>query len=166
MDIKIEDFPAGLLEEARAVYNHYVAHSTATFHEGSLDAGEMREILFNEDPRFGSFALLGADGAFLGYAILAQFKKRSAYDGTAELTIYLKPEATGKGVGKRAIGFLEGRARERGFHALLAVICAENAASVALFSGAGYAECARYREVGRKFGRWLDVVVLEKLLDA
>jgi len=125
----------------------------------------MRGILLPNYPRFGSW-WVSLDGAFAGYVILARYKPRQAYDGTAELTIYLDPSMTGKGIGRACVEFLEARAAERGFHALLAIICAENEASIRLFKAAGYWECARYREVGLKFGRLLDVVSYQKILGA
>jgi phosphinothricin acetyltransferase len=67
-------------------------------------------------------------------------------------------------VGSAALSFIESRAREREFHNLLAIICGENIASIRLFEKHGYTQCAHYHEVGKKFGRWLDVVSFEKLL--
>lgn len=151
------------VEALLPVYNHYVRTDTATFHTEEIDAETFRALLFPDYPRFDSW-VIWEEGRRLGYAILARYKPREAYDGSAEVTIYLDPAFPGKGVGTQALAFLESRARERQFHNLLAIICGENIASIRLFEKAGYAKCAHYHQVGRKFGRWLDVVSFEKLL--
>jgi phosphinothricin acetyltransferase len=146
-----------------SVYNHYVRTSTATFHTEEIDETTFRGLLFPGYPRFDSWAVL-ADGALAGYVILARYKPREAYDGSAEVTIYLDDAFAGQGLGSAALTFVEARARERSFHNLLAIICGENTASIRLFEKHGYQRCAHYHEVGRKFGRWLDVVSYEKLI--
>ncbi len=158
-DVAFEDLPA-LLQ----IYNHYVRTSTATFHLAELSVEEFRPILFPDHPRFGAWTI-AADGQPAGYVILARYKTREAYDGTAEVTVYLGPEFVGKGLGRAAVEFAESRAREHGFHVLVSIICGENEASIGLFETLGYTKCAHHHEVGRKFGRWLDVVCYEKLLD-
>ncbi len=146
-----------------AIYNHYVLNSTATFHEHLLDLDEMRQILFYNDSRYGAFLIKQADEV-CGYCILARFHEREAYRGTATVTVYLDPAWVGRGIGRAAIDFLEAEAVKREFHALLAVICAENTASIKAFQRAGYEQCGCFREVGKKFGRLLDVVYYQKLI--
>ncbi len=145
------------------VYNHYVRTSTATFHTEEIDETTFRGLLFPGYPRYDSWAIL-ADGEVAGYVILARYKPREAYDGSAEVTLYLDPAFAGQGLGSSALAFVEDQARERLFHNLLAIICGENTASIRLFERHGYRQCAHYHEVGRKFDRWLDVVSYEKLL--
>ena len=145
------------------VYNYYVRTSTATFHTEEIDETTFRGLLFPGYPRYDSWAVV-VEGKAVGYVILARYKPREAYDGTAEVTIYLDPAFSAKGLGSAALTFVEARAREREFHNLLAIICGENTASIRLFEKHGYKQCAHYHEVGRKFGRWLDVVSYEKLL--
>jgi len=100
----------------------------------------------------------------VGWVILARYKPREAYDGSAEVTIYLDPQYPRRGVGSAALTFIEKTARDRQFHNLLAIICGENTGSIRLFEKHGYSKCAHYHQVGQKFGRWLDVVSYEKLL--
>lgn len=147
------------------VYNHYVRTDTATFHTEEIDAGTFRALLFPGYPRYDSW-VIWSEGKRLGYVILARYKPREAYDGSAEVTIYLDPACARQGVGSAALTFVEARAREREFHSLLAIICGENTASIRLFEKFGYSRCAHYHEVGKKFGRWLDVVSYEKLLSS
>lgn len=162
-DIEILPMERKWLDDARRIYQWYVDNSTATFQIGPSSVAEMESLLFFPSARYGSFAALSG-GEVVGYGIVTQFKKREAYDSTAEITIYLDHRFTGRGLGKKMAGYLEGFAREKGFHSLIAIVSGENTASCALFSRLGYAECARYHEVGRKFDRWLDVVCFELIL--
>lgn len=162
-DIEILPMERTWLSDAERIYQWYVDNSTATFQIGPTSAAEMESLLFFSTERYGSFALLSG-GVFMGYGIVTQFKKREAYDSTAEITIYLDHRCTGRGYGKKMAVHLEGFAREKGFHSLIAIVSGENTPSCALFRRLGYAECARYHEVGRKFDRWLDVVCFELIL--
>jgi len=95
---------------------------------------------------------------------VAPFKGRCAYRDTAEVSVYLSPEHTGHGLGGQALTYAVDHGRATGLHALLAVICTENTASLTLFERAGFTEVGRLREVGRKFGRLLDVAYLQRIL--
>jgi phosphinothricin acetyltransferase len=159
------------LPAALEVYQHYVRHSTATFQIADADLAQMEGLLLFDDPRYRSFAVLSkatgvsaGDQPFLGYGIITRFKPREAFDRTAEITVYLAAEATGRGIGPRLVDHLEAFARTAGLHVLVALISGENAASVKLFERAGYDKCAHYREVGHKFGRVLDLVSYQKIL--
>lgn len=151
------------LPEITSLYNYYVLNTTATFHAHPLSAGEMRELVFFDNPKYGTFFISQGE-QLLGYLIITQHKKREAYDGTAEVTIYLKPDCTGKGIGSTALQFAEEIAGKAGIHVLVATICGENAASIRLFEKNGFVKCAHYKEVGKKFGQWLDVVAYQKIL--
>jgi len=94
------------LDEVLKIYTHYVLNTNATFHAHALSKDEMRELVFFENPKYKTFVIKSAD-TINGYAILTQHKKREAYDGTAEVTVYLKPEYIGKGIGSQAIKFIE-----------------------------------------------------------
>lgn len=152
------------IEALRQIYNYYVQHTTVTFHSEQLSFDEMKSILFFTNKRFSSYSILDDQNGIVGYVILGYYKPRQAYDFTSEVTIYLHPEHTGKGIGNKAMEFLEEKGREMKFHALLGVICSENTASINLFKKYGYWECARFKEVGLKYNRLLDVVVYEKIL--
>ena len=173
---------------AARVYNNYIATSTATFHVDPMTPEQWAaEFAGRGDPaRHGAWAIAvdgsagdpsasgpsagagragGASvGAFAGYLLLVPWSARPGYADTAEVTIYLAPEHTGRGLGRTALAHVDAHAVKAGLHALLAGACTENDASVRLFTAAGYTEVARLREVGRKFGRLLDVVYLEKVV--
>lgn len=151
------------LPYARALYNHYVRTSTATFHMHELDAEEMKRLLFFDDRRYRSY-IVSTDETACGYAAIRPYGTREGYRLTAEITLYFQPEMTGRGVGKESVAFLESVARENGFHTLIASVCSENETSVKLFERCGFVRCAHFREVGHKFGRFLDVIDLEKII--
>lgn len=151
------------LNEVADIYNYYVLNSTATFHMKPLSAEDMKGLVFFDNPRYRSFIII--DGKDVcGYCILTQFRKREAYDITAEVTVYLKYDCTGMGIGSLAVKYIEGLAVKNGIHALVASICSENEASLKLFEKCGYEKCAYFKQVGVKFGRLLDLVYMEKIL--
>lgn len=145
------------------LYNHYIRETTATLHEAEVDGAGMRALLLFDHPRFGSWKIV-VDGRPAGFVVLGRHRPAAAYDTTGEVTIYLDPAWPGKGVGTQALAYVEYRARERDFHNLVAVICAENAGSIRLFQKQGYRECGHGHQVARKFGRWQDVLTFEKPL--
>lgn len=150
-------------QQALNLYNDYIHKSTATFSVKPLTQIEMNKLLYSGLERFPSYAVL-YDGDFAGYAMLNRYKPREAYDGTAEVTIYLDDGFHGKGIGTAAMEHMEAVAKGHDFRALLGVICEENKPSIALFEKMDYFKCAHFREVGKKFGRILDVVIYEKLI--
>ena len=151
-------------ERAREICNHWIATSTATFHEEPLDADAFAaEVAEHADPRHGCFAIrVGEELA--GYLVISAFKGRCAYAASAEVSVYLDPSRTGRGLGAQAISYAVEHGRRHGLHVLLAVVCTENTASLAAFGRAGFDEVGRLREVGRKFDRWLDVAYLQHTL--
>lgn len=151
------------LDQVLQIYTYYVLNSTATFHERPLTREEMREIVFFDSEKYKTFVVCQKE-EIGGYVLITQHKKREAYDGTAEVTIYLKPELAGKGIGSRAIKHIEDYAKTQPLHVLVATICGENEESIRLFAQNGYSKCAHYKEVGQKFGQLLDVVAYQKII--
>ncbi len=149
------------LTEVLEIYTYYVLNTNATFHAHALSLDEMRELVMFDNLRYKTY-IISYIGAICGYVILTQYKKREAYDGTAEVTIYLKPDFIGKGIGSHTVKFIEDIAKKQDIHVLIATICGENSKSTNLFERNGYKKCAHYKEVGRKFGQLLDVVAYQK----
>ncbi|MDP4094039.1 MAG: N-acetyltransferase family protein [Bacillota bacterium] len=163
-NITFEEIRDEHLESVLKIYTHYVLNTTATFHAHALSLDEMREIVFFTNPIYKTFVIMENE-TIVGYVILTQHKKREAYNRTAEVTIYLKPDYVGKGIGSKAVQYIEDFAKTKGIHALVATICGENSKSINLFSRNGYFKCAHYKEVGMKFGIMLDIVAYQKILD-
>jgi L-amino acid N-acyltransferase YncA len=150
------DLPAIL-----AIYNDYILNSTATFHSEKLSKNDLEEFLYISHLKYPSF-LIRENDEIIGYCFLTQYKKRQAYDRSAELSIYLKPEFTGKGIGLVALNHLEAAAKKAGIHVLVGTMCGENHASIRLMEKSGFSKCAHLKNIGEKFGKILDVVVYQK----
>lgn len=151
------------LDAVLQIYTHYVLNTTATFHSRPLTRAGMREIVFFNSDKYKTFVIC-EEGQVCGYVLITQHKKREAYDGTAEVTVYLKPIFIGKGIGSRAIRYVEEYAKKQKLHVLVATICGKNAESIRLFVKNGYIKCAHYKEVGEKFGQLLDIVAYQKII--
>ncbi|MEN6340958.1 MAG: N-acetyltransferase family protein [Methanospirillum sp.] len=151
------------LAAIKEVYDHYITTSNATFHEAPIPIDRLQEFVPVGDPRHPSF-VIRSGGAFAGFCCLSPYKQRSAYDRTAELTVYLRPEFAGRGLGRVALERLEAAAVAAGTRVLVGTVCGENEAGLRLMERCGYARCGRLRNVGEKFGRTLDVVIYQKEL--
>ncbi|MCE1247429.1 MAG: N-acetyltransferase family protein [Firmicutes bacterium] len=153
----------GDIPEVGEIFNYYVLNSTASFYFEPLNMDEIRKMVFFESERHGAFAA-EEDGVIKGFCYVSPFNKREGYDGAAEITLYLKNGFTGMGIGSKAVGFLEDFSRQNRFRTLISVICGENQASIKLFEKMGYEKCALLKDIGKKFGRLLDVVYYQKML--
>jgi phosphinothricin acetyltransferase len=138
------------------IYNHYVAHSTATFQERPETPGE-RAAWFRDRGEAHPVLVAERDGEVVGWASLSPHRARSGYRHTCEVSIYLREDACGAGLGRRLLGELLERGRAAGHHVVLAGTCTEQEASMRLHRALGFEQVALFREVGRKFDRWLDV---------
>lgn len=151
------------LEAIRAIYNAEVLGSTATFDEEPRDAEAQRRWLEAHQHPYAAL-VAEADGAVLGWGALSPFGARAAYRFTAEDSVYVHADARGRGVGTVLLRELLRAGRERGFRTVVARITAENGASIRLHERCGFVVVGVEREVGYKFGRWLDVVVMQRRL--
>ncbi|GIM29568.1 N-acetyltransferase [Clostridium polyendosporum] len=163
MDIKFIPFTEDYIEAAREIYNYYVRNTTVTFHIDDISYDEMKGILFHPDKRYKTFGIFHED-TLIGYILTVPFKNRGAFRRSGEVTIYLSPQLSGKGIGTKALNFIEEEARNSDIKVLLAVVADENQQSKVLFQKCGYEKCAHFKGVGEKFGRVLDLVCFEKEL--
>lgn len=145
----------------KEIYDYYIQNTTATFHNEPVTIPTLREFLFIKDPKYPSFCIRESDTT-IGYCFLTRYKNRQAYDRTVEISIYLRPENTGKGTGTAALKYLEEAAKNAGAHVIIGTLCGENHASIRLMETCGYTRCAQLKNVGEKFGKVLDVVMYEK----
>ncbi len=148
------------------IYNYYVKNTTVTYHYFEHTEEQMKEILYSNDQRFNSFAVIDGDaGEVIGYCLICRFKNREAFDRCGEAVIYLDNKYSGRGIGKQALDFLEEEAGKQNFHTLVASISSDNEHSIKLFERNGYFLCARFKEVGIKFAKVLDLLYYEKILE-
>jgi phosphinothricin acetyltransferase len=145
----------------KEIYDYYIAHSTATFHTEPISIHELQEFIFVDHQRYPAM-LIYCDDVLAGYCYLSYFKKRQAYDRSAEITLYLKPEFCGKGLGHKILLFIESEAKKKNIRNLIAVITGNNSPSIKLFEKCGYTKCAHFKNIGEKQGQILDVVDYQK----
>ena len=152
-------------EAIARIYNHYVRTSTATFDtqdKTSEDRASWIEQRTAEHP----ILVAEQDGRVVGWGSLSPWGERPAYRHSVEISTYVDNEVTGRGVGPVLAQALVDEARRIGHHAVLSRIVADNEASLAMSARLGFSEAGRLYEVGYKFGRWLDLVICELILDA
>lgn len=143
------------------IYNYYVENTTATFHLEKVSEYEMEATLSLNHPIYKSFVIL-ANNQICGFCYIGQFRKKEAYDISAEITLYIKHDYTGKKIGIEVLEFMEKVAKEMGIKNLIGVITSENSSSLKLFERCGYFKCGHLKNIGIKFGRALDVVSYQK----
>ena len=147
-----------------SIYNGYVSGSNITFEEEPVTVEEMASRIARISAGF-PYLVWEEDGAVKGYCHAHAWKERSAYRYTAETTVYLSPDITGRGVGTALMRHLIAECREMGLKVLIACITEGNAASNALHERLGFRQVSRFEKVGLKFGRWLNVADYELILD-
>lgn len=150
-------------EATASIYNQEVTGSTVTFDLVTRSVAEQAEWL---SARAGALEVVVADvdGDVAGFASLSPYRDRPAYRTTVEDSIYVHRDFRGTGVGRALLSEILVVAQARGFHSVMARIVGGHDASIRLHRAAGFDHVGVEREVGRKFGRWLDVVVMQKLL--
>ena len=152
-------------EAIRAIYNKEVLGSTATF---DLVPRTSEEQLLWMDEHSGAWpAVVAVDrgGNVRGFGSLSPYRSRPAYRTTVEDSVYIDDAVRSQGVGKGLLQELVRLADAHGFHAVIARIVGGHEASIGLHKACGFEVIGVEREVGRKFGRWLDVVLMQRLVD-
>jgi len=150
-------------EAIRAIYNHEVENTTATMDLVPRSLDDQLEWLA---ARNGAFATIVAElhGEVVGFASLSPYKERAAYRPTVEDSVYVRRDSGGRGIGKALLTALIEMASTSGFHSVMARIEASGEASRALHASCGFREVGIEIEVGRKFNRWIDMILMQRLL--
>ncbi len=144
-------------EAIARIYNHYVEETIVTFEEEAVPPSEMVRRIAEVQSASLPWLAAELEARVVGYAYAGKWKGRSAYRFTAEATVYLDLACTGRGLGSRLFGDLLPILRGRGVHSVIGGVALPNAASVALLEKFGLKKVAHFKEVGFKFGRWIDV---------
>lgn len=151
-------------EAIAEIYNYYVLNTTVSFETAPLAAVAMRNSIVEISGSYPYFVAVSG-GRVIGYCCAHLWKVRPAYCHTLEVTIYLDKDCRGGGVGTALMRRLVGACRDiPDCHALIACITAENTESMAFHTGMGFRKVSHFCQVGRKFGRWIDVFDMELLL--
>lgn len=155
------------LSDAKAItdiYNKYVTGSTITFETEPISITEMQHRIERITANF-PYYVYEIDDKIAGYCYAHQWKEREAYRFTLETTIYLAPEYQHKGIGTKLMTHLIGECRRRGYAVLIACITGGNEPSSALHHTLGFTQVSCFKNVGYKFGKWLDVIDFELQLN-
>ncbi|NKC29527.1 GNAT family N-acetyltransferase [Falsiroseomonas selenitidurans] len=161
----IRDATAADLPAITAIYAHHVQVGTGTFEEVPPDTAEMAARMARVQDAGWSWLVAEQEGKVIGYAYFAQFRDRSAYRFCAENAIYVRDDVRGQGVGKALVEVLLQRATACGFRQMLAVIGdSENVGSIGLHVSLGFRQAGVLKAAGMKFGRWVDVVFMQRAL--
>jgi L-amino acid N-acyltransferase YncA len=152
------------LEAIRDIYNYYVTRSTCTF-QIEPDTAAQRLAWFRERSPAHPVVVAEAASAVVGWAALSAWNARGGYARTVEASVYIRHDSQRRGVGKALMLDLIERARLAGHHTIIGGACTEQVASLALQATLGFERVACFREVGYKFGRWLDVAYTQLVLE-
>jgi phosphinothricin acetyltransferase len=145
------------------IYNHYILNSPATFEEVPVSPDEMRHRILDTIREY-PWLVCEEDGKLLGYCYARKWRERAAYRHSVEVSTYLDPSAVGKGRGSALLDAILVELRRRSFHCAMGGVSLPNEASVALLEKFGFRPVAHFKEVGYKFGQWIDVGYWQLLL--
>jgi L-amino acid N-acyltransferase YncA len=163
---EIRDATPRDLPDVREIYNYYVTNSVVTFDEDTMTLREWRaKYAYLAKLNMPFLVAVSPSQQVLGYALVTPWKQKRAYRYTVENSIYIRPAATGKGLGRALLAALIDRSKQAGLKEILAVIADKGAeSSIALHESFGFKEIGRMGRVGYKFDRWLGTVMLQKSL--
>ncbi|MCU0262030.1 MAG: N-acetyltransferase family protein [Ilumatobacteraceae bacterium] len=147
-----------------AIYNREVLEFTATFDLVPRSIDEQRDWIAARSGAFSAIVAVHPEAGVVGFGALSAYKERAAYRTTVEDSVYVHRDHGGRGIGRALLSELVDTARTTGFHSVIARIEASSEASRGLHAACGFELVGIEREVGRKFGRWLDVAVMQLLL--
>jgi phosphinothricin acetyltransferase len=163
--MRVRDSVYADAEKIGAIYNHYIESSHATFETEPVSSVEMLHRIEEALSAGYPFLVCEDDDDIVGYAYGRRFRPRSAYRHSIEISVYVKPGCSGRSVGSLLYEHLLAQVRESGrFHAVIGGISLPNDASVRLHERFDFEKVAHFRQVGRKFDRWIDVAYWQLIL--
>lgn len=151
-------------EKICGIFNHYILNTPITFETVAALSSDMK-VKIEENPQTLPWLVLEIDGKVVGCAKVSKWRPRPAYDQSVETSVYLSPECTGKGLGKKLYEELLKQLKELKYHAIMAGIALPNDASVALHEFFNFKKVGHFHEVGYKFGRRIDVGYWQLILN-
>lgn len=152
------------IPQIAALWNAIIRDTAITFNPHAKTEAEIARTIAERAAEGHPFLVAAEGDQVLGFATYAQFRGGAGYARTMEHSINLCPQARGKGVGRRLMAAIEDHARARGLHVMVAAISGDNDGSIAFHAALGYADVGRMPQVGWKFGRYHDLVLMQKIL--
>jgi len=150
-------------EAISQIYNEGIEDRVATLETERRTPAERRQWLGARGPRH-PVIVAEVEARVVGWGSLNSFNPRPAYDHVADFSVYVERRTRGKGVGQHLLGRLIEAARERGYHKMVLAAFPTNSLGVALYQRMGFSPVGVYREQGLLDGKWVDVIIMEKLL--
>jgi phosphinothricin acetyltransferase len=163
--VRIRDAEAEDAEAIALIYNQGIADRVATLETELRTADERAQWLAVRSDRHPVLVAVDLDGAVVGWGSLNQFNPRPAYDHVADFSVYVDREQRGQGIGDGLLGALEERARSLGYHKLVLAAFPHNGPGMRLYERHGFRTVGVYKEQGRLDDRWVDVILMEKILE-
>ena len=149
-----------------SIYNHYIRHTLVTFEEEDVSAATMAERVRDVVASGLPYLVAETNGEVVGYAYASKWKPRYGYRFSAEVSVYLAPDQTGRGYGRLLYEHLLPELEARGFRTAVGGIALPNEASIALHESLGFEKVAEFREIGIKFGEWTNVGYWQRIFPA
>ncbi|MGK7652504.1 N-acetyltransferase family protein [Roseovarius sp. B08] len=162
--MKVRAAEAGDAKALAGIVNHYIRETTVSFTEDEKTILEVALAVKTRDEAGHGFLVAEDEGGLLGYATYGPFRSGSGYRETLEHTVLLHPGAERRGVGRTLMEALEDHAVRGGVHSLIGGISAENEGAIAFHRKIGFTEVGRVAQAGLKFGRRIDLFLMQKLL--
>ncbi|WP_017204708.1 MULTISPECIES: GNAT family N-acetyltransferase [Microbacterium] len=163
--VHLRDAESADLDTITEIHNHAVVHTTAIWNEDAVDRADRAAWLADRTARGYPVIVAADETGVVGYASYAQWRPHSGYRHTVEHSVYVRGDQRGRGIGTTLMTALIERARADGMHVMIGGIESGNTASIALHERLGFREVGRMPQVGAKFGRWLDLSMLQLVLD-
>ncbi len=158
-DANIEDLPVIL-----SIFNDEIVHGTSNYSYDPMSEEEIQEWFEEKKAKGRPVIAAEENGKMLGFATYDPFRRKIGYQFTMEHSVYLIPEARGKGIGIGLMERLIELAREQNIHSMIGVVDASNRDSIGFHAKLGFEVVGEMREVGYKFNRWLDIVIMQRFL--
>ena len=146
------------------IYNYEVENSTATFDLVPRSLEAQRDWITTRSGAFSAIVAVDSVAGVIGFAALSTYRDRAGYRTTVENSVYVHRHHQQRGVGKLLLAALLDSARDSGFHTVIARIDSQSTGSLALHRSLGFVEVGVEREIGSKFGRWLDSIIMQRML--
>ena len=160
--VKIREATLKDLKDITEIYNHAILHTVATF-DTEIKTVEEQKKWFKEHDSKNPILVAELNNEIIGFASLSKYSTRCAYSDTAEISIYVKEKYQGTSIGKKLIKEIVDAGEKTGIHAIISRIAEGNKISIHLHDIVGFKHVGIYKEVGYKFGKRLDVYLMEKI---